>query len=199
MTGHKTIQFEPVKIKSKAIELKDLKEFIEQVATNQIAKVQQELDDLEIKKEKWNAESQDMHESIRRLKEEEALLKFGKIEALKESKLSKGSLDEISNSLMPVGSVMLRRLPKRDVITILLVREALLYKKMHQFEESLKHNDREVFQNLKKEVMEKHSYLLDTDKAYAELQESKKKCKELQKEINLLNFRIFEFKRRGKG
>lgn len=116
------------------------------------------------------------------------LLKYGAKEANKLTKLTEGDIENLSKSIVPVTCALLRSLPKRDIIEILLLRETLLYNKMHEFEDSLKNNDKFIFKTLREEVKNINAYLIDRDKAYWELVDLKQEVKELKlqhkKEMN---------------
>ena len=89
-------------------------------------------------------------------------------------------VEVMSRSIMNLGLHTLKRFNKEQLILIILRREALLYEKINEFDDSMKHNDRKVFKNLKTELKELQEHLLKKNKTYLELQNYKKKNKELK-------------------
>lgn len=136
----------------------------------------------------------DLNKEIVVLKNEIDVLKYGK-HALKKSKtLNDDELKEYSGSVINLKLIHLKQLSKRDLMEILLIREALLYNKINEFDSCLKHNDRVVFKNLRNEISRTKEYLLSKDQSYFELQVSKKDFQVLKKKYNALKVRLNELR-----
>lgn len=66
--------------------------------------------------------------------------------------LSAKQQSAIQTSLVPFNSALLRSLTKYDLIIIIINRERFLYEKIREYENSIKHNDRQIFKNQQKEI-----------------------------------------------
>ena len=93
--------------------------------------------------------------------------------------------EHFGSSLMSLNLVTLRRLFKNDVMEIVLIRERILYDKINEFDASMKHNDRVVFDNLRKENAYLRKYLLAKSSAFRELNLKECEIFKLKKLVNL--------------
>lgn len=121
-----------------------------------------------------------LKKEIQKLKYERDCIKFGTYNTNRGRKLNETQLDAIRNSLVPITCHLIRQVNKIDLQEIILLREKLLYDKINEFNDSLKHNDREVFKTLKAENERLKSYLINENQAYAELQELRVKYNRLK-------------------
>ncbi len=92
--------------------------------------------------------------------------------------------EEIKNSVGIVKLSWLKEMNKIDLMEIILLREQMINDKMHQWMDSLKHNDREVFINLREHNKELLNSLLD----------EKPFVKKLMDKIDVLDKQSKEFK-----
>jgi hypothetical protein len=103
-------------------------------------------------------------------------------------------LEHINKSLTPLKCVFLKTLNKLDLLYIILTRERMLYDKINEFEESIKHNDRNVFRNLKKENERLHNLLMNDSELYFECKNKDEVIKLMEKEIAMLKIQINRYK-----
>ena len=150
-------------------------------------KQQNELLDVMKKKEKILNEIKKADKLLLDTKQEHSHLKYGKVPTKEGAKLTKEQLENMQSTLMPITWRLLKRIGKIDMTNIILIREKLLYDKINQFNDSLKHNDRKVFKNLRAENEEIRSYLMNKDKTYMELMDAHDTINLLRRETKALN------------
>jgi cell division septum initiation protein DivIVA len=108
------------------------------------------------------------------------------------SKLNKEKIDTIANSLNPISSITLKQLTKEDLMLILLYREANLFRIAYEYEESLKNQDREIFQNLRKEIERYERMLLNDNLLYKELNIANKQFLDLSNDYKQLRLKNYD-------
>lgn len=162
----------PLELETPEKQISKLKKYLEDLKLT-IAKKEKNLANLQSKRNKI---LDGYKEEIKKLREEENVLKFGRKEP--QINITDVQLEEMSKSLINVSLVSLKRFTRFDMMQIVLARETLLYKTINKYEEGMKHNDRRVFKSLKDEAKRVHSYLLNSNKAYLELTNLKRELKE---------------------
>lgn len=108
--------------------------------------------------------------------------------------LTEGNLEHLKDSMISLSLRFLIRIGKDDLIKIILLREAALRDQINDWNDSLKNNDRKIFNNMKKEIETLRELLLDNTPLINKLQE---KIKKLEKKN--LHFNITVHKQRGEN
>lgn len=101
-------------------------------------------------------------------------------------------LEKLQTALVPLNADILRRMNKLDIMVVILNREGFMYKKIDEYQESLKHNDRTVFRNQQIEIARLTNLLVNNEplfKGNIDLKNKNRKLKQLlklEKESKLL-------------
>lgn len=91
-------------------------------------------------------------------------------------------LEQIAKTPMNLSLVALKWLDRRSLMLVILQREKLLLDTIEEFNQDLKHNDREIFKTLQKEIKRLDQYLLDNHRGYGEYIDLKRRMVVLKKE-----------------
>ena len=93
------------------------------------------------------------------------------------------TVEAFQKSLMPLNLEVISGMTKMQLKLTILLREGFYYEKIDEFENNIKHNDREVFHNMKQEIQRLHSLLLDESILYGENQRLKDKIQTLKNRV----------------
>lgn len=113
-----------------------------------------------------------------------------------ENPIQRGGIQKLATSLEPLRSTVLRKLTRKQLLLFLLIvlyREAKLYEIIHDYNDKLKNNDREIFKNLRKEVNYLHELLVNKSPLYDQVQIQKDKINELEVNNRILKEREFDY------
>lgn len=97
--------------------------------------------------------------------------------------LSDGVISSFQKSLLPLNLELISTMTKMQLKETILLREGFYYGKMDEFEKNIKHNDREVFHNMKEEIQRLRRLLMDESIAYRESQRLKDRVQTLTNRI----------------
>lgn len=86
-------------------------------------------------------------------------------------------IEQLETSLAPLTLRTIRFLSKTDLVTIILARESFYYKKIDEFNDGIKTNDRIIFKEQQKEISKLNDFLLSESDIFNELDSLKRKTK----------------------
>lgn len=102
--------------------------------------------------------------------------------------------EAFQKSLMPLNLEMISTMTKMQLKLTILLREGFYYEKIDEFENNIKHNDREVFHNMKQEIQNLNRLLLDESILYRENQKLKERIQTLLNRIEGYKLRLLKVK-----
>jgi len=93
------------------------------------------------------------------------------------------TLEELGKSLAPLCLAQLKDMYKDDLIVLILTREKSLYEHIELWNESRHNKDREIFGNLREEIVRLHNILIDDSILYQQNVKLRENIKRRKKEL----------------